>query len=199
MLEHDKRFTDAEQKEIIGLAARLQRESGMSMSADELTQVAAEAGIEPAYVQEAISRLQERPREAKPSTSTPTAIVALLLVAQWFGMFSMFADHLGSWSGFQWWIVFGLCFSLGAIFSKTSKSRMTAVAITVCSALAVGILCGGFVWSTTDRVVENWPEFFRNIVIGEVLVTLAGAVVGKSIERLVNRGLEKKFQTPHAS
>ena len=54
MLEHDRGFSEAEQKEIIGLAARLQREQGERLSGNELIQNAAEAGIDPVYVRQAI-------------------------------------------------------------------------------------------------------------------------------------------------
>jgi hypothetical protein len=106
MLHHEDRFSEQEQKEIIGLAARLQRESGTHLTGDELTNIAAEVGIEPAYVREAIARLRRKPNEQKGSLSTTKALIALLLVAQWFALFSMFSHRLGLWGGLQWWLVF---------------------------------------------------------------------------------------------
>jgi hypothetical protein len=189
MLDHEKGFDEAEQREIIGLAARLQREEGDRLSSHDLIQVAAEAGIEPVYVQKAIDKLQ------KSKTKQPTienlgtiqAVVSVLLVAQWLGIFSMLTDSLNAWKGLQFWLLFSMCFALGAVLSKTAKTRWLAVATSMLSAVLVLVLCGNFVKLIDGQVNPAWPDFYRNLVLAEALATLLGGAAGKLIERLLKR------------
>src|SRR4051812_27077605 len=53
--QNESIFDDQAQQEIIALAAQLQRQAGQSMSLSELERIAAEAGIEPRFVREAVT------------------------------------------------------------------------------------------------------------------------------------------------
>lgn len=186
MQSFGKRYSEEEQREIIRLASRLQQESGDSLSGEELLQVAAEAGIKPEYMQQAMLRM-ESPREAKRGMDVPKALIPMLLVAQWLSLFSMLGNRLTNWSGLQWWLVIGLCFALGTSMSANVKSRWTAVAVTLGSLVLVASLCGLFVSFIAGPVTDYWPRYLFNAAIVELLATTCGGLLGTVLDKILRK------------
>ena len=187
MNQFGRTFSEEEQKEIVRLAARLQREQGESLSEDGLIRAASEAGIEPDYVTKAIAKLDARqPREQSVGIA-PLVLLPLLLVAQWLGMFSLMANTLQNADGLQWWLVIGLCFAFGAVQSLPKRSKLVTSGIVSVSSFIVALLCGGFLWAVGRPVDANWPTYLGNIVLVEVAATLVGGFIGEALRKLLRQ------------
>jgi class 3 adenylate cyclase len=91
------RFDESSQKDVLALAARLQREHFETMSASEIEQAAAEAGLDPGFVREAIKRIGETPiveEAAEPQSATKSEwIVGIAVPVVVFLVFAM--RHFG--------------------------------------------------------------------------------------------------------
>lgn len=189
MQSFERRFSTPEQEQIVQLAARLQQERADALTGEELAGLASEAGIEEAFIDEAIRRLHGTPPsprsiESPPlATNTATCLVAAFLVAQWLGLFSMMTGMLNEWNGLQWWLAIGLCFTFGAVLSQDRRHRLLSVATVLCATAVLAPLCGGFVRWVVGEVISNWPMYLSRIVVAELAATGAGWLAGIGIRR----------------
>ncbi|HTQ11871.1 MAG TPA: hypothetical protein VMI31_17555 [Fimbriimonadaceae bacterium] len=184
MNDFRRTFSEEEQREVIKLAARLQKEQGEKLTEDGLVRAAAEAGIEADYVAQAIAKIEsEASTEASVELGSLT-LVPLLLVAQWLALFSMLGNALQSWQGLEWWLVIALCLAVGAVQSRSRRSKLLTTGLVLASAIAVAGLCGGFLLIAGKPLVESWPTYLLHILVAESAATLAGGFLGGAIRKL---------------
>ena len=184
-LREDHKFDDAAQRQIIALAAELQRAEHEGATLAELEGRAREAGIDPKYVQMAVGHMQ-------PVAQTPPLPMAVPTDAPWYrdneltilalGAFLIVQmitaqDALG-WGGMTSFPGFAFIgtFLMGLTLSRTSTRRLTAVAAlagTFIASMAFRLIVRGF----SRRVVGFDVEELALLAMVEGVILLVAFIV----------------------
>jgi hypothetical protein len=178
------RYSEEEQREIIEVAARLQREDGESLTRDELTLAAAEAGIEPKYVEEAIRRRQTLQRTLEVERKLPKAVLPFLFVAQLIGVAIVTAGgSMWEYGGIHWAGLMFIAFAWGcATGGSVSKLRRTAATFLQGTAGAALIAAIG-VRAIGGPFHMDYPMYMLNLLLAESAAIVAGCLLASAMEK----------------
>lgn len=182
-------FTPEEQRQIIEVAAQLQRRHGGVASRPELEKAASELGIDPHFVSEAIARVRGSEASAEPegvSFGLRILIVAFLF-AQWFAIFTMLNGSFGFGFGARGehlWLVIGLSAILGAAVSNKKRAYWIGAALIGLSTVVMAILTGLFLRVIHGYTGDNWALWLRNLLAVEAVLFLVGNLVGKGLSKI---------------
>jgi hypothetical protein len=178
------RFSEEEQREIIQVAARLQREEGEALTRDELTQAAAEAGIESRFVEEAIRRRSVRVESATSQKRLPRLAVAGLLVAQLIGVTTVI--HGGSmweYGGIHWACLLLAAFAWGTASATSPRALGRTLATLVVVSGVLALLAGCIVTALDGPYHSRWVEYLGNLLLAESAMILLGGLLGSFLAK----------------
>ncbi len=194
MLRHheEPRFDDAAQRQIIALAAELQRAEREGATLAELEAKARQSGIDPRYVRMALG-------QTAPSTTEVTegpwyrdreltlVTVGGFLFAQIFSIYGL----LGSGPTVALPIAFFLSIAVGAVMSRTPGQRWGAVASVVGSTVGVGfaihmLMRLGLIAPYYYHRYSRWDEMllFAGAQIVAVVIGILCAAVARGFRRV---------------
>jgi hypothetical protein len=181
MQELDQRFDDAAQREIINLAAELQRREAASLSRSELEEAAAEAGIDPRFVRRASDMLAMktplaiREPSTEPWSTVPVLALAALAMANCYGLIGTLSykpiDHL---------LLFASVVAVGAIASHSLQQRLVAYVVSLSSSIAV------LLWFQAPHQLLLPPLSSQNLTFAATYVAFQFVLLltGQSLGRL---------------
>lgn len=189
-LTEETRYDDAAQRQILSLAAELQRYEQAGATLADLERRAREAGIDPKYVRMAAGHAVETPRTAVPPLAekpwwqnneiTVIAVVGFTLVQ----MVTVYGFMQRSGVAFPLALLFAPL--LGLAFSRTSAHRLGAVAAVLGSTLStvVLILLGSAL--TRARLTSGWEENVFFVLLIELIALGIGFLIA-AIARWVRK------------
>jgi hypothetical protein len=189
------RFSEEEQREIIQDAARLQREEGDALDLEQLTRAAAEAGIEPKFVEEAIRRRHTSSLQKATERRLPKAVAPILLVAQLIGVvIATMGGSMWEYGGAHWIGLMLIAFAWGCVGGGTAgrfKQMLIVGAkgtliIAAVSILAVRLIAG--------PLHQYWPTYLMNLALAELVMILAGSLLAGVIEKSAQRSQLSRLQ-----
>jgi len=197
MQEFQKRFEDEQgfdeeaQRQIIAVAAALQRDYGQRASLSDLERAAVEAGIEPRFVREAVERHRIEavtvPAQAVPSSDAVwvTAIVSVLFVlAEVMIMRSRYWGNIAEAFSHTLLKQMTLGILLGIALPRASSLRRLAAALPIVTAFLFALWHSRLI-SDGFNYGERWPLWLW-------LGTLQAAVA-VSVHILRSRGWASKL------
>jgi hypothetical protein len=193
----DQRFDDEKQRRIIAVAAELQRREAATLSRSELELAAAEAGIDPRFVQKAVEVVESdsRPcaRNATHADSGSHApywclAVVLLFVVNCFGVL---AYVLGE--PMQWPLLMALSAPAGMMAAMTQTERLRAHFYAIGTFMLMlgwwlAVPVGGLNQQIDERLVGFWCEYG----IAQLVAILFGQAFVLAVRRELSKSSKKE-------
>ncbi|MGV3614429.1 MAG: hypothetical protein ACO1SV_03750 [Fimbriimonas sp.] len=193
-LTDETRLDDATQRQIITLAAELQRLEGEGATIGELEERAREVGIEPKYIRIAMGRVDSETvpvvakAEGRPSWHAGS-VLTLLFVLAFVCTQAFVVVSLMEAGRVKAPIVLPLAAILGMVFGQNRSRRLGAASVllgTTVATVVATLLLAGF-QRPDDGLAHNWSRDVPQFVVLEFVFLIIGIAVATGSRWIANQ------------